>query len=69
MDIHNIVYVGNDINDLECLKAVGCGVVVNDAHREVKRVANIILSKPGGRGAIRELSDMLEKKQEDINHA
>lgn len=32
VDITQTIYVGNDINDLECLQAVGCGVVVADAH-------------------------------------
>jgi YrbI family 3-deoxy-D-manno-octulosonate 8-phosphate phosphatase len=63
LDLRNVVYVGNDINDLDCLGAAGCGVAVNDAHPQVKRVANIVLSKPGGHGAIRELSEMIEKNR------
>ena len=53
------VYVGNDINDVDCLKAAGCGVVVADAHPSAKAVADLILSAPGGRGALRELSDLI----------
>jgi N-acylneuraminate cytidylyltransferase len=64
IDFQKVVYVGNDINDLECLEAVGCSVVVNDAHQAVKQVADLILTKPGGRGAIRELCDLIEKKRE-----
>lgn len=64
INIEKVLYVGNDINDLECLKAVGCAVVVNDSHPTVKQVADIILTKPGGRGAIRELCDLIEKKWE-----
>ena len=55
----NTIYVGNDINDLECLALVGCSVAVNDAVDEVLNIADIILKKSGGHGAIRELCDMI----------
>ena len=53
------VYVGNDLNDLECLGAVGCGVAVADAHAEVRAGARLLLSRPGGYGAVRELCDLI----------
>lgn len=53
------VYIGNDVNDLECLAAVGCGVAVADAHPEAKRHAKLILRAHGGRGAVRELCDLI----------
>ena len=59
---NNTIFLGNDINDKKCLQEVGCSVVVNDAHPTVKRYARIVLSKPGGKGAIRELTDLIEKK-------
>jgi N-acylneuraminate cytidylyltransferase len=55
----HVVYVGNDINDSECLRMVGCGVAVADAHPEVRRAADVILTCPGGHGAVRELCDRL----------
>jgi YrbI family 3-deoxy-D-manno-octulosonate 8-phosphate phosphatase len=55
----NLVYVGNDINDLECLKWVGCAVAVGDSHPEVLSVAHIVLDNDGGKGAIRELCEMI----------
>jgi YrbI family 3-deoxy-D-manno-octulosonate 8-phosphate phosphatase len=57
----NTVYVGNDVNDLECLAAVGCGVVVADAHAEARAAARMVLSRPGGGGAVRELCDLILK--------
>jgi N-acylneuraminate cytidylyltransferase len=57
----NTVYVGNDVNDLECLAAVGCGVVVADAHAEARAAARMVLSRPGGRGAVRELCNLILK--------
>lgn len=55
----NVIYLGNDVNDLECLKFVGLPVVVSDAHPSVLAAAKLILRHPGGRGAVRELSDRL----------
>lgn len=53
------IYVGNDINDIECLQNVGCGVVVRDAHPHARSFARLILEQPGGRGAVRELADLV----------
>lgn len=58
------VYVGNDINDLECLRIVGCGVIVGDAHPGVHSVAQIRLDASGGHGAVRELTDLIIQKLE-----
>ena len=57
----NIVYVGNDINDLPCFEIAGWAVAVPDAFPEVQRAADFVLSKPGGRGAVRELCDLILK--------
>ena len=54
-----VVYVGNDINDLDCLRLAGCGVAVADAHPEALRAADIRLTRAGGHGAVRELCDRL----------
>ena len=55
----NVVYVGNDINDVDCLRLAGCGVVVADAHPDAVRAADITLTRAGGHGAVRELCDRL----------
>lgn len=54
-----VAYVGNDINDLDCMNAAGMSFAPSDAHPEALRVATIVLERPGGRGALRELSDYL----------
>lgn len=59
VDRAQVVYLGNDVNDLECLAMVGCGVVVADAHPLAKRAARLVLSERGGHGAIRELADLI----------
>ena len=59
IDLAHVIYLGNDLNDLDCLQAVGCGAVVADAHPAVRRAASLILSQPGGGGAIREICDLI----------
>ena len=59
--LSDIVYVGNDVNDVDCLRAVGCGVAVGDAHTEATDAADIQLSSRGGRGAIREIAELILK--------
>jgi len=59
----HVVYVGNDVNDLECLQSVGCGVAVADSHKAVRSAARIVLDTGGGNGAVRELADLIELVQ------
>ena len=57
--LEQVAYVGNDINDLACLQAVGLPIVVQDAHADVEKCARIRTRTPGGRGAVREVCDLL----------
>lgn len=52
-----VAYVGNDVNDLECLRWVGLPIVVRDAHPEVRPAAAWVTRTPGGLGAVREVCD------------
>ena len=52
-------FVGNDINDLDCLKAVGLPIVVADAHEDVVSHAAYRTVTPGGQGAVREVCDLI----------
>jgi len=58
-DLNNIVYIGNDINDLEAMKIVGCPVAPIDSDEEVKRIAKIVVNKRGGDGVVKELARIL----------
>ncbi len=59
VDAQQAAYIGNDINDLECLSHVGVAVIPADAHHSVIDTATWILQHNGGRGAIREFADVL----------
>ena len=50
-------YVGNDVNDAECLAAVGLPVVPADAWAEVVPLARLVLTRAGGHGCVREFCD------------
>jgi N-acylneuraminate cytidylyltransferase len=61
----NVVYVGNDINDLPCFEVAGWSVAVADAYPEVIQSADFVLSKAGGHGAVRELCEIILKKLQE----
>jgi YrbI family 3-deoxy-D-manno-octulosonate 8-phosphate phosphatase len=69
-ELSNTVYVGNDVNDLSCLKAVGCAVVPAGTHPGLHPYAHFVLASAGGRGAVRELCDLilvhLSREQQDV---
>jgi len=64
-----VVFVGNDVNDLGCLRLAGVSAVPADAHPEAAAAADIVLGRPGGRGAIRELADLVLAARRDQTSA
>jgi len=64
IDISKVVYVGNDSNDLACMKAVGCPVAVRDAEPCAQEASSILLSRAGGQGAVREIIDLIVRQSE-----
>ena len=58
LTMEQAAFVGNDINDLSCLKSVGLPIVVKDSHREVFPYARHCTLAPGGYGAVREICDL-----------
>ena len=56
-----VIYVGNDVNDLPCFEIAAWSVAVADAYPEVIRAADHVLSKRGGYGAVREVCEMVLK--------
>lgn len=59
VDPAQVVYLGNDVNDLPCFPMVGCAVVTADAHHNARYQADLVLTQRGGYGAVRELCDIL----------
>ena len=56
-------FVGNDINDSDCLKNVGVSVCVQDAFPEIKQISTIILQKNGGEAAVREFCELVHNSK------
>ncbi len=52
-------YVGDDRNDIECLKAVGFSACPADAEEEVRKNVNYIAKRKGGEGAVREIIERI----------
>jgi len=59
VSLDEVTYIGDDIGDIEAMKAVGLAVAVADAADGVTSIADYVTKKNGGRGAVRELIDLL----------
>ncbi len=68
MRTEETIFVGNDVNDLPTLDVAGYFVAPADSHPDVLRQADLILTMRGGRGALRELCDMLIRHWQMISH-
>ena len=65
INLMNVAYIGNDINDLEAMKLVGMTFCPADAHEVIKTISDCVLKTKGGNGVIRELLDfIIEQKGE-----
>lgn len=58
-----VCYIGDDIVDLGPLRRAGCGIAVVNARDEVKQGAHYVTLAHGGRGAVREIAEMILKAQ------
>jgi 3-deoxy-D-manno-octulosonate 8-phosphate phosphatase (KDO 8-P phosphatase) len=56
-----VAYIGDDIVDIPVMKRVGLSVAVADATEEVKKLASMVSKYRGGRGAVREVTDLILK--------
>lgn len=59
--LDEIAYIGDDINDLECMNIVGVAGCPYDSCDEVKNIAHYITKKKGGEGAVREFIEWILK--------
>jgi 3-deoxy-D-manno-octulosonate 8-phosphate phosphatase (KDO 8-P phosphatase) len=60
----DVAYVGDDLADLPAMAAAGLPIAVADAHPRVRERAQWVTRKPGGRGAVREVCEMLLEAQQ-----
>lgn len=57
--MENIVYIGDDLNDLECMKLAVVCACPNDATEEIKSICDFVSTKRGGHGAVREIVEKI----------
>ncbi len=65
LDRQRVCYIGDDLPDLPVMRCVGLGAAVADAAEEVREAAHYTTRLCGGRGAVRELIEMILKRKED----
>ena len=67
IDDEQICYIGDDVLDIPLLNQVGFSVAVPNAREEVKAICDYITVARGGRGAVREVIDLILKGQGKFN--
>lgn len=66
-DVHyeEIYYIGDDLNDLQCMERVGLRGCPIDADERIKQICEIVADKQGGQGAVRDcIKKLLEERSE-----
>ncbi len=69
LDISETVFMGDDIPDLDCIKAAGLAACPADAVQEIKLHAHFITHASGGNGCVREIIELVLKSQNNWNFA
>ena len=62
ISVDQIMYVGNDTNDIDAMQLVGHRVAPADSHPQIRAIATIVTDSFGGQGVVRELADQLVTK-------
>jgi len=63
LSLKEIAYMGDDVNDLAALKAVGFSASPANGRPEVRRTVQYVCKAGGGEGAVREVADLILKAQ------
>jgi YrbI family 3-deoxy-D-manno-octulosonate 8-phosphate phosphatase len=61
LPLERVCFIGDDLPDLQVIKAAGFGVAVADAVADICSAADYVTKLPGGRGAVREVIELLLK--------
>src|SRR5262249_53555988 len=65
IDVAQVAYIGDDLNDLECLRTVGFSCCPADAVPEVRNAVQYVCKDEGGGGAVREICDLIRARREE----
>ena len=69
LDLNEAGFMGDDLIDLQVMAACGFSAAPGDAHDLAKRHAQLISSKPGGHGAVREVCEFILEAQGKLDAA
>lgn len=59
VSLEEAMYIGDDLNDLECMKLVGVCACPGDAVQDIKKISKYVATSNGGYGAVREIIENL----------
>jgi YrbI family 3-deoxy-D-manno-octulosonate 8-phosphate phosphatase len=59
LDLDEVAFIGDDVNDEEALRAVGFSACPADAWSSVQRIVDHVCAAPGGAGALREVAELI----------
>ena len=65
INLENVLYMGDDMPDIDCIKASGIGTCPKDAVPEIREVADYISHVNGGEGSVREVMEQVLKINDD----
>lgn len=63
LSFENVAAIGDDLNDLSLLRAVGISFCPSDALPIIQNEVNVVLGKEGGKAAVREMIDIVVEKE------
>jgi len=58
-DFKGLLYIGNDLNDLQIMIKAGCSIAPLDSHSKILEIASFVSNKKGGQGFLREVIEHL----------
>jgi len=61
LNLENIAYIGDDVNDFEIMCKVGFSCTPSDGIKKIKDISDYVCTAKGGHGAFREVSDLILK--------
>ncbi|MEK6323035.1 MAG: HAD-IIIA family hydrolase [Acidobacteriota bacterium] len=64
-----VCYIGDDVVDIPLMRRAGLGVAVADAVEETKQHSHVVTRRGGGRGAVREVVELILKAQDKWDEA
>jgi YrbI family 3-deoxy-D-manno-octulosonate 8-phosphate phosphatase len=59
LSLREVAFIGDDVNDMEALKAVGFSAAPGDGLPQVLQIVDYVCQKKGGEGAVREIAEMI----------